>query len=353
MGINSPLTQNLMPNKTFFWFFLPTGLAMILFIGLPIISTGIQSFYALHDQVVKEVKKCDPFGCTVSIVVDNEETTKLREAKPLGKFNGFGTYVDRNHLAIDEIKKFWNETENFGAFVDQVTNLPFYKALIFTLTYCLFVTPNVLLLGFIIALSLNAVARKIRGPLIFGTILPMIVTPLVGSLELFWMIDSQGIIGANIQNLMNDPYLSLKSSKTLTWITIIIYGIWHHSPFAFVVFYAALQTVPQEPVEAAIIDGASRFQRIKHIVLPHIYPVVTFVALISLMDNFRVFEPIIGFIAEGSAQSLSWLIYDNLVNEEVILFGSAAATSMMTIVGIAILLAPVLIRTWKEFKTAR
>ena len=111
-----------MPNKTFFWFFLPTGLAMVLFIGLPIISTGVQSFYAQHDQVVKEVKKCDPFGCTVSIVVDNEKTTKIREAKPLGKFNGFGTYVDRNHLATEEIKKFWNETETFGEFIDQVTN---------------------------------------------------------------------------------------------------------------------------------------------------------------------------------------------------------------------------------------
>ena len=342
-----------MPNKTFFWFFLPTGLAMILFIGLPIISAGVQSLYAKHDQIVKEVKKCDPFGCTVSIIVDQEQTSKLKEEKPLGKFNGFGTYIDRNHLAIDEISKFWKETSSFDEFVDQVTNLPFYKALIFTLTYCLFVTPNVLLLGFLIALSLNAVTRRIRGPLIFGTILPMIVTPLVGSLVLFWMIDSQGIIGANLQNLMNDPYLSLKSSKTLTWITIIIYGIWHHSPFAFVVFYAALQTVPQEPIEAPIIDGASRFQRIIHIVLPHIYPVVTFVALISLMDNFRVFEPIIGFSAEGSAQSLSWLIYDNLVNEEVILFGSAAATSMMTIIGIAILLAPVLIRTWREFRTVR
>ena len=151
----------------------------------------------------------------------------------------------------------------------------------------------------------------------------MIVTPLVGSLVLFWMVDAEGIIGANLQILMSDPYLSVKSSKTLTWITLIIYGIWHHSPFAFVVFYAALQTVPQEPLEASIIDGASRFQRVKHIVLPHIYPVVTFVALISLMDNFRVFEPIIGFSAQGSAQSLSWLIYDNLVNEEVILFGSA------------------------------
>ncbi|MDA7814433.1 sugar ABC transporter permease [Candidatus Pelagibacter sp.] len=342
-----------MPNKSFFWFFLPTGLAMILFIGLPIISTGIQSFYSQHDQILKEVKKCDPFGCVVSVQIDQEETLKIKKEKPLGKFNGFGTYVDRNHLAFDELSALWKKSNSIGEFIGKVTNLPFYKALIFTLTYCIIVTPCVLLLGFIIALSLNAVSRKIRGPLIFGTILPMIVTPLVGSLVLFWMVDAEGIIGANLQILMNDPYLSVKSSKSLTWITIIIYGIWHHSPFAFVVFYAALQTVPQEPLEASIIDGASRFQRVRHIVLPHIYPVVTFVALISLMDNFRVFEPIIGFSAQGSAQSLSWLIYDNLVNEEVILFGSAAATSIMTIIGIAIILAPVLIRTWREFRTVR
>ena len=342
-----------MPNKSFFWFFLPTGLAMILFIGLPIISTCIQSFYSQHDQILKEVKKCDPFGCVVSVQIDQEETLKIKKEKPLGKFNGFGTYVDRNHLAFDELSALWKESNSLGEFIGKVTNLPFYKALIFTLTYCIIVTPCVLLLGFIIALSLNAVSRKIRGPLIFGTILPMIVTPLVGSLVLFWMVDAEGIIGANLQILMNDPYLSVKSSKSLTWITIIIYGIWHHSPFAFVVFYAALQTVPQEPLEASIIDGASRFQIVRHIILPHIYPVVTFVALISLMDNFRVFEPIIGFSAQGSAQSLSWLIYDNLVNEEVILFGSAAATSIMTIIGIAIILAPVLIRTWREFRTVR
>ena len=41
----------------------------------------------------------------------------------------------------------------------------------------------------------------------------MIVTPLVGSLVLFWMIDAEGIIGANLQILMDDPYLSVKSSK--------------------------------------------------------------------------------------------------------------------------------------------
>ena len=205
-----------MPNKSFFWFFLPAGLAMILFIGLPIISTGIQSFYSQHDQVLKEVKKCDPFGCKVSVQIDQEASSKIREEKPLGKFNGFGTYIDRNHLAFDELSELWEESNSTGEFVDKVTNLPFYKALIFTLTYCIIVTPCVLLLGFIIALSLNAVSRKIRGPLIFGTILPMIVTPLVGSLVLFWMVDAEGIIGANLQILMSDPYLSVKSSKTLT-----------------------------------------------------------------------------------------------------------------------------------------
>ena len=104
---------------------------------------------------------------------------------------------------------------------------------------------------------------------------------------------------------------------------------------------------------AALIDGASRFQRVRFIVIPHLYPVATFIMLICLMDNFRVFEPIIGFSAEGVAQSLSWMIYQDLRNENKMLFGSAGATSMLTIIGIAILLTPVLLRTWKEFRTER
>ena len=90
-----------------------------------------------------------------------------------------------------------------------------------------------------------------------------------------------------------------------------------------------------------------------HIVLPHLYPVARFIALICLMDNFRVLEPILGFSAEGVAQSLSWMIYKDLRNETLMLFGSAGATSMLTIIFIGILLTPVLLRTWKEFKTER
>ena len=342
-----------MPHKTFFWFFFPSGLAMILFIGLPIFSSFFQSLHIETEQILIEVETCDPFGCEMEVQVDQEATSLLREQSPLGRFNGFGTYLDRNHLAFDEVSAGWETKTSMRNFLSVVLNLPFYKSLLFTLTFCFSVTPVVVCLGFVVALSVNALAKSIKGPVIFGTILPMIVTPLIGSLVLFWMIDAQGILGATLQKILDDPNLSLKASRNLTWITLIIYGIWHNTPFAFVVFYAALQTVPQDPVEAAIIDGASRFQRVRYIVLPHVYPVATFIALICLMDNFRVFEPIIGFSAEGVAQSLSWMIYKDLRNETLMLFGSAGATSMLTILGVAILLTPVLIRTWKEFRTDR
>lgn len=342
-----------MPHKTFFWFFFPSGLAMLLFIGLPIFSSLFQSLHIETQQILIEVETCDPFGCEMEVQVDQDATSKLRDEKPMGKFNGLGTYIDRNHLAISELEEAWSQKTSFKNFISTLLNLPFYKALLFTLTFCFTVTPFVIVLGFCVALSLNVLSKSIKGPLIFGSILPMIVTPLIGSLVLFWMIDAQGILGATLQYIFDDPNLSLKSSKNLTWMMLIIYGIWHNTPFAFIVFYAGLQTVPQDPVEAAIIDGASRSQRVRFIVLPHLYPVATFIALICLMDNFRVLEPILGFSAEGVAQSLSWMIYQDLRNETQMLFGSAGATSMLTIIGVGILLTPVLLRTWKEFKTER
>ena len=78
-------------------------------------------------------------------------------------------------------------------------------------------------------------------------------------------------------------------------------------------------------------------------------PLVTFVALIKLMDNFRVFEEIVGFNAQAHATSLSWIIYNDLRGETQQL-SSAAATSVMTILGVAILLSPVLMRTWRDFR---
>ena len=107
--------------------------------------------------------------------------------------------------------------------------------------------------------------------------------------------------------------LSVKADTGLMWSMLMVYGVWSSAPFAFIVYYAGLQTVNTDTLEAARIDGASRWQQIRHVVIPHLLPLTTFIALIQLMDNFRVFEPIISFNAQAHATSLSWAIYNDWV----------------------------------------
>ncbi len=341
-----------MPHKTFLAFIWPSLLAMVLFIAIPILSVAYQSLFIEHEQILVESETCGPFGCNKEISVDAEAMATLRAEKPMGRYNGLGTYANASHLAFDEIGEIFATSENFTQIRNRIMNLPFYKALIFTLAYTFIVTPLVIALGFVIAVVVNSIPKMLKGPVIFFSLLPMLVTPLVGSLVLFWMIDSRGVIGSFIRYLADDPDLSLKASTGLTWITLMTYGVWHAAPFAFVVFYAGLQTVPQDTLEAAQIDGATRFQRVRYVIVPHLMPLITFVALIQLMDNFRVFEPIVGFNSEAHATSLSWIIYNDLFGDTK-LFGSASATSMLTILGISILLLPVLIRTWRDFNRKR
>lgn len=340
-----------MKHRTFLAFFLPTATAMLLFIALPIVSVLIQSVHAPHGQVIVEVENCTPFGCTKSTTIDQNATQKLRAEKPIGRFVGAEIYTDRSHLAFGEIGQAWRNAPTFGAFLTRMMALPFYKALAFTLTYMAVVTPLSIILGFFIALSVNAIPRLMRGPVIFFSLLPMIITPLVGALTLFWMVDSRGIIGWAVQWVAGNPNLSLKASTALTWVMLLVYGTWSTAPFAFVVYYAGLQTVPQDTLESAMIDGASRWERVRYIIVPHLLPLTTFMALIKVMDNFRVFEPIVSFNAAAHAQSLSYFIYSDLGGETRLL-SSAAATSVLTIVGVLILLAPVLVRTWKSFGKA-
>ncbi len=339
-----------MRHSTFFWFVLPTASAMVLFIAFPIISVLVQSVHAPHPVVLVEVETCTPLvGCTVETTMDQDATKAIREAEPLGRFIGLEIFFDRGHLAVKEVREIIRNSNSFNEVFSKLSNLPFYRALAFTLTFTFIVTPFVIIFGFLIAITVNAISSHLKGLVIFFSLLPFVVTQLIGALVLFWMIDSRGILGSAVQWLASDPNLSLKASTGVMWVSLIIYGIWHAAPFAFVIFYAGLQTLPQDQIEAAKIDGASRYQQTKYIIIPHLFPLITFVALIQLMDNFRVFEPIVGFNASAHAQSLSWFIFNDLGGETRQL-SSAAASSVLTIIGVSILLFPVLFRTWRDFR---
>jgi len=322
---------------------------MILFIAMPIVSVITQSLFTPHEAVLVTVETCTPFKCTEETAIDQDATAAIREAEPLGRFIGLDIYKDRGHLAFGEVSEAWRTSDSLGQFFDRLGNLPFYRAMAFTLVFVAVVTPSVIVSGLVIALAVNTVTARLKGLVIFFSLLPFVINPLIGSLVLFWMIDSRGILGNALQWMAGDPTLSLKASTGLMWISLIVYGIWHAAPFAFVIFYAGLQTLPTDQIEAAQIDGATRLQRVRYVIVPHLMPLMTFVALMQLMDNFRVFEPIIGFNAEAHARSLSWAIFNDLGGETRQL-SSAAATSVITIIGVAILLTPVLIRTLRDVK---
>lgn len=339
-----------MPHKTFALFILPSLLAMLLFIAAPLVSVAVQSLFIEHRQVLMQVETCDPFGCKKETRVDADAMSRLNAEAPQGQFNWIGTYLNGAHLATAELREIWSSASDLRTAIRETFALPFYRALLFTLIYTAVVSPLALGLGLCLALAVNILPRATRGGVIYVTLLPMIVPSVIGALTLFWMIDRNGIIGAFLRWLTGNDALSVKASGAMAWMTLFAHGVWSSTPFVFIIFYAALQTVPRDTTEAAMVDGASRIERLRLITLPHLRPVATFLTLILIMDNFRVFESIIGLSASAHASSLSTLIFFALRGDTP-LFGSAAATSMLTILCIAVLLLPSLRNAWTSFRT--
>ena len=232
---------------------------------------------------------------------------------------------------------------------DEVNNLNFWGALTFTLIYTFGTTPFVLLIGFLLALAVNRATQWAKGWLIFATLLPMIVTPIVSALAVYWLFIDNAVVSTVLQALGFGRVYFLKDALTIRLI-IVCYGIWYAAPFAFLILYAGLQTMPSEPLEAAKVDGASRWQVIRHITLPHLAPLFGLITLIHLMDAYRVFEPILVFGSQIYASSLQYLAYLVLVYENNV--HKAAAYAILTVVGVVILLIPVLVQTWRDQRGA-
>ncbi|MEO1424472.1 MAG: ABC transporter permease subunit, partial [Pseudomonadota bacterium] len=202
-----------------------------------------------------------------------------------------------------------------------------------------------------IALTVNNAAKTIRGPIIFVSLLPFIITPVIGALSIRWLFIGDGIMTAFLEWwLMRD--IAMFAQGWTIEILMLFYRVWHVAPFAFVVFYAGLQTVNADTLESAIIDGASRWERLRYVVIPHLMPLIVFIALIHLMDSYRVFEEVIGFSSEAHVISLQWLTFDYLTPDDSgnRSISRASASSMLTMIGIVILLIPLLMRTWRDHK---
>ena len=231
--------------------------------------------------------------------------------------------------------------------------IDFWKALRFTLTFTLVTLPLVLGLGLAIAVVVNNAATAVKGPVIFVSLLPFIITPVIGALSIRWLFYGDGIVTVWLEALF-DTNLSVAANGWAIEFLMMFYRVWHVAPFAFVIFYAGLQTVNQDTLESAIIDGASRWERLRYVVIPHLMPLIVFITLIHLMDAYRAFEEVIGFSSESYRITLQYLTYDYLTPDDAgnRQISSASASAMLTMIGVVVLLAAPLRRTWRDHRGA-
>ena len=334
--------------KTFALFVGPSLFMMIVFIALPLISVFFQSFYVTQPVIEQvEVESCTAGfleqNCTTEIknqpVLDENGNVVTRTT-----FVGLDSY--RNVVQPDRVSAALASFDWRGLMA-----IDFWKALRFTVTFTLITLPLVIGVGLALALAVNNAVRSIRGPVIFISLLPFIITPVIGALAIRWLFVGDGILTRLMEAYSGQDIAMFAQAWTIE-LLMLFYRVWHVAPFAFVIFYAGLQTVNQDAVEAAIVDGASRFERLRYVIIPHLMPLIVFVALIHLMDAYRVFEEVVGFRSQAHVISLQWLTYDFMEPDDAgnRAISRASASAMLTMIGIVILLVPLLRRTWRDHR---
>ena len=236
----------------------------------------------------------------------------------------------------------WVGLENY---TEVLSDPEFWASLRFTVLYIVITVPLQILIGFFIALLLDQVT-KFRGVFIAASLLPFIVTPVVGTLMFRNVFDRTGLYTYLLRILFD--YKLTMNTETVP-LLIMLHGIWYSTPFAMITLFAGLQSLPQEPVEAATVDGANLFQKIWYVVIPHLRSLFIFIALIGIMDAYRVFDSIYVLTKQNPLFKADTVMYYNF--KMALSFGQlgkANAMSILTVIGIFVVLIPFLVITYRQ-----
>lgn len=240
----------------------------------------------------------------------------------------FGIYVAFTRWSIVGSPR-WIGLENFTrAFNDAWVMMAFQNALL----YGVLIVPGVTVLGLAFALfvsrgyPLSGLART----LFFA---PNVVSASVIGLVWVWLLDTQfGLV---------NHYLGMVGIGPIPWLTssdwalvgVSIASVWWDLGLAFVLFLAALQDIPTDLKEAALVDGAGPWSRLRFIILPHLRPVLSMVVTLQLISTFRIFSQVYVMTNGGpGGASASPIYYVYMMAIVRNLFGYASAIAMLLFV---------------------
>ncbi len=195
----------------------------------------------------------------------------------------------------------------FENYVELFQDQLFWKSLYNTSFFALGSVALGIFMSLTLALLLN---NRIRGIAIYRTLffLPSLMPIVAASILWMWMYSGEsGIINTALETIgINGPAWLADPSWAKT--AIVIMAAWS-AGHAMVIFLAGLQDVPASLYEAAVIDGANWYQRLRHVTLPTISPVIFFNVIMGLISGFQVFTQAFVMTDATGAPEQSTLFY--------------------------------------------
>ncbi|GFZ79467.1 sugar ABC transporter permease [Paenibacillus marchantiophytorum] len=208
----------------------------------------------------------------------------------------------------------------------------FLIALRNTVKYVVIGVPVQLLAGLTIALLLQRVNR-FKG--LFRTLyfIPYVTSVVAVSWVFRWTLLKNGIVNAWLIKLGLEPQLFLGSPSQGIYVVIAVM-IWQSVGFQMLIFLTGLETIPKSYEEAAAIDGANSWQRLWHITLPLLNPVIVFSVVIASISFLQSFTQILNMTGGGPLNStISMVLYIyNLAFKHFKMGEAAAATIILFLV---------------------
>jgi multiple sugar transport system permease protein len=190
-----------------------------------------------------------------------------------------------------------------------------------------------------LALALYALTSGVRLISLLN-FLPNVVTPVVGAIFLKWLfIGRFGLIDSTLLSFdlfppdwLGDPIWAK--------ITLILADTWKFTPFLMLVLYAGLQAFDTQLLEAAAIDGANAWQRLRYVILPMMKPLILFVVSIRAMDAFRFFDLVYVLTNGGPGTATETItLYTYQLGFRMLDVGKASALGVITLLIVASMIA--------------
>jgi multiple sugar transport system permease protein len=213
------------------------------------------------------------------------------------------------HLSLHSTRQGLKAQEfvGFKNYIDVLSSSLFWLGMKNTLLYTAGTVGITVGLGLLIALLLNSINSFVwfyRAVLI----LPLGMSAVVAGMTWQMMLNPLSGIVNHLLKLAGLPGSLWHTGMETAMISVVLIESWQWTPFPLFIIYAGLQMLPQEPYEAAIIDGATAWQRIRFITLPLVAPIIGLAFMFRLIGAFRSFDILYAVTKGGPGRATDTLI---------------------------------------------